>query len=63
MRYSTVNENCCHASGDLYSAAKKPVPIPNFKIKRDVLEHLPERHRLAAELAIKKGKWILVEDD
>lgn len=35
--------------------------IVKFRIEKDVLESLDGLHRLAAEQAIRSGKWILVE--
>lgn len=35
---------------------------PIFTIDRKTLEHLPPMHRLAAEYAIKDGRWKLIEN-
>jgi hypothetical protein len=37
----------------------KPRQIIDFTIDRETLEHLPELHRAAAEIAIKTGRWRL----
>jgi hypothetical protein len=45
----------------LSSATIKPYPKPGFIVSREVLEHLSPLHRLAAEAAIRDGRWRLVE--
>lgn len=40
----------------------KPMPIPDFTIDRETLEHLPDMHRIAALAAIRDGRWRLVEN-
>ncbi|GAB7016740.1 hypothetical protein [Methanogenium cariaci] len=48
---------------DFYNPAhEQKTEIKKFRIKRDVLENLEGLHRLAAEQAIRSGKWILVEN-
>lgn len=36
-------------------------PISRYRIRRDVLAQLPPLHRLAAEDAIKRGEWVVIE--
>jgi len=38
---------------------RKSESIPNYTIDQDTLEHLPPLHRLAAEQALKDGRWKL----
>lgn len=41
----------------------KQRPIHHFCITREVLERLSPLHRLAAEAAIRDGRWRLVDND
>ncbi len=38
-------------------------PTPGYKIRRDVLEALDPLRKMAALSAIKRGYWLLVEED
>lgn len=42
-------------------ATIKPYPRIGFTISREILEHMSPLHRLAAEAAIRDGRWRLIE--
>jgi hypothetical protein len=49
------------ASSESINTPPKPRPIVGFTIDRETLAHLPELHRAAAEIAIRTGRWRLVD--
>jgi hypothetical protein len=51
-----------NASSESINTPPKPRPIVGFTIDRETLEHLPELHRAAAEIAIRTGRWRLIEN-
>ena len=51
-----------NASFKSLNTPPKPRPIVGFTIDRDTLEHLPELHRAAAEIAIRTGRWRLIDN-
>ncbi len=51
-----------NASSKSLNPPPKPRPIVGFTIDEETLEHLPELHRAAAEIAIRTGRWRLVDN-
>ena len=40
----------------------RKLPIQNYRIDLDTLNHLSPLHRLVAESALRDGRWILIDD-
>ena len=36
-------------------------PIPHYRIRREILEHMDPMRRMVAKSLIVRGEWILVE--